>query len=560
MIDAMKIPCTDRNTEDPTTTGGETKARVVLPQSHGLQHAFVSNVHVLTGARFVGVLLSFALSVMLADKFGAGATSDAFFLVRRLVTSVAAAFERAIRLVFVPLIIAELHSSHATFKRRFFPARSIRIGIVTVCVALVLTMFASPAVGLIAPGFDEQRAVLARQLLRTLVWVIPLTLITALSLSWLNAARTFGKPELIKEAPRLFGVVALLTMVPLYGVDALAWAILLGTALAALITWRLAQRLLRKPWADGGVVGSMKELEGPRPRSSSGKRLAVLLIGQLHMQGALWIDLAFASTLVVGAVSTLEYAQRLFGLLPGVLANSLLTVAYTELSHKAAQRDYSGLRARIADIIRANLFLTLPVGVVLMGVADVAVNLLLHHGAFDATAAAETALVMRCMLPGLMINILASALLHSVVVDAQLPSVRIISIATAIGLGSRVLIFLIVVPRFELVGLVLGSAGAMLVVTVVLYVQIRRSWGSILGRIDMWTLLRIAACGVVASAALFLVRGVIDFLLPETDAWQLVAALASAASAAIAYLLAARWLGVQELRLVAGRLSDRRES
>jgi putative peptidoglycan lipid II flippase len=556
----MKMPHTDRKIQEPTTTGGETKAGIALAQSRGLQRAFVSNVRVLTGARVIGILLSFALSVMLADKFGAGATSDAFFLVRRLVTSVAAALERAIRLMFVPLIIAELHSSHATFKRRFFPAGSIRIGIVTVCVALVLTTFASPVVGLIAPGFDEQRAALAQQLLRILVWVIPLTLITALSLSWLNAARTFGKPELIKAAPRFFGVVALWTMVPLYGVDALAWAILLGTALAAWITWRLAQRLLRKPWTAGGIVGSMRELESPRPRSSSGKRLAVLLIGQLHMQGALWIDLAFASTLMVGAVSTLEYAQRLFGLLPGVLANSLLTVAYTELSHNAAQSDYSGLRARIADTIRANLFLTLPAGVVLVGVADVAVDLLLRHGAFDATAAAETTLVMRCMLPGLMVNILASALLHSVIVDAQLPSVRIISIATAIGLGSRVLIFLIVVPRFELVGLVLGSAGAMLVVAAVLYIQIRRSWGGVLSRIDMWTLVRIAACGVVASAALFLVRGVIDFLLPRTDAWQLVAALASAASAAMVYLLAARWLGVQELRLVAGRLSDQRES
>lgn len=520
-----------------------------------MRKGFGKNFVTLCLARGGGALLSIVLFFLLAKTLGAGSTSDAFFMARRFTTALTASIERTTALVLVPAVVGTVAAQEAG--QRSGPLlRPVNLALLLCFLgALAIAAMAPWVVHVLAPGFEEERHGLASHLLRILAFMLPLSMAASIGVSFLNAYRRFAIPELATHLPRVALIGTLIGMTAVQ-VDALAWALLAGSAAVVLVLTPPVARILvdlRRRTA--------KAAAGPETEARSqrlGRRLGLTSLSQLQLQGTSWIDAAFASLIGIGALSMLEYAQRLVGLLPSLLSNSLLTVAYTELSGAAMADDLDRFRRNLVWTIRANLFLILPTAVVLAGTADLLVGLVFQRGAFDAATAAETTRTIRFMMPGLAVNAVVSATMAALIVDTSLPSFRIVSTAIAVMLASRVLIFLFTVERFELAGLVLGSAAAMTLGLVTLFAFLLHYWKGLFVWQDAAALGGIVLCTAISAAALEGVRAYMSDYLPGGFAGQLAMLVLSSGAAGIAYLAAAALFRLREVELLGDRLLRRR--
>lgn len=505
-----------------------------------MQHpSFRKNFWLLAVAKGSGVAMGFLIFLLLARWLGAGGASDAFFLVRRFVTGLGTSIEYGCQRILVPPLVRSETSTAGP------PVRTITVTLALSCLAgVALWWGAEWVVRALAPGFDEERIALATRLMRIVAPMIALTALAAIAVAHVNAVRAFGLGGFASQLPRLILILALLLLPT--SVEILAWALVVGSALYAVV---LAPAVVRI------VLGSRQRRAAARAASDktetstgdNGKRLGIVGLAQVEMQGVGWIDAAFASFIGLGALSMLEYGQRLMGLLPSLLSGSLISVAYTEMSYAAAAGDTESFRHNIVRIMRANLFLILPLAVFSAAIADLLVSVLLGHGEFSAAAVDGTTEVVRLSVPHLTFVAINSAAMSALIAEASAASRRIMAIGVVAMLISRIAIFAVVVAPFGLAGLMLGSAGSIGLGTLLFTVLLGRHLGGLFGRDDLYAFGAMVAAAVAAGLSVYGVR-----LMVEEGGLihELLALALSAPVAAASYFGVAALLGVPEVELL----------
>ncbi|MBF0305984.1 MAG: hypothetical protein HQL41_10105 [Alphaproteobacteria bacterium] len=521
-----------------------------------LAEGFRKNFWFLSLAKGVGALLGAFVFMFLASWLGAGVATDAFFLVRRFATGLTSSIVRASNLLLVPSLVAALVATEAG-RPTLGPVRTmVVVSLAGWLSATAMATWSEPLVRLLAPGFPDETVGLAAHLLRIMAFLVPLTIMASIAASHMNAARRFALAEYAGQLPR----IALLTTVlllPVAGVDALAWAMLTGSAAYLAVLLPPVLSMLRERARRGAALAA----EGDSPPADTGpgigRRLSVVGLTQVEVQGVAWIDAAFASLIGIGAVSMLEYAQRLVGLLPSLLSTSLISIAYTEMSYAAAHADRDLFRRSTTRIMRANLFLILPVAVAATVGADLLVEIFLHHGRFSAEAAAQTTRIVHLTMPYLTINSINAAAIAALVADASAEARRILLTAIVVMLGARLVIFLSVVGPFGLAGIVLGSGAALALGSFVMFTQLSRHCGGLLDRSDRRALVVMLLAAGLAALAMQGARMLVGQSWEGPWAGDLASLALCGAAAGVVYLGVCGLAGLSEVDLIAARLRRR---
>jgi putative peptidoglycan lipid II flippase len=140
--------------------------------------------------------------------------------------------------------------------------------------------------------------------------------------------------------------------------------------------------------------------------------VATVLLFALCRQSQVLIERYLASHLPAGAISHLNYAQKV-AQIPMTLSLMLCTVTFPVVARALADGDTEGARARVERD------LALAACVVLLGTAAVVacapqiIEVLFQRGAFTAADTAATARVMRVYALGLLAQTLVGALIRS---------------------------------------------------------------------------------------------------------------------------------------------------
>jgi peptidoglycan biosynthesis protein MviN/MurJ (putative lipid II flippase) len=196
------------------------------------------------------------------------------------------------------------------------------------------------------------------------------------------------------------------------------------------------------------------------------------------MIGAGWVDMAFASLAGVGGIATLEFAQRLTNVAPGVASNSITSVYYTEFASALAEGDKQRFRDAMRDAFRASLFFSVPMAVLIATLRDPLVTLVLEHGAFSRQAA-ETAqaivLILSILLP---VNALLGVSVSSVFSDPGHRHILVITSSAAISITIRVAVAASLIATFGVLAVPLSSLLSMTVMLAALQFWQARRMGS----------------------------------------------------------------------------------
>lgn len=333
-------------------------------------------------------ILGFARDMVVAQAFGAGPITDAFFvafripnLLRRLLA------EGALSTAFIPVFTDYL----TTRPRAEFVGmlRAVAGGMVTLLLLVSsLGMLLAPWIlRVMAPGFFAVPATgeLAVWLTRLMFPYLFFVGLAALAMGILNAHRHFLAPALAPVMLNLAMIGAVLGLAPLFAEPIVGVAV--GVLLGGLGQFLLQCPSLRRR---GTLLAPTLALGHPALR-----RIRLLMLptvfGLAVTQLNILVDTVIASFLRQGSISWLYYADRVVEFPLGVFGIAIATAALPTMAEQAARGDPAALRQTLAFSLRLGLFITLPATVGLLVLREPIVRVLFQRGEFTAEDTAATA-------------------------------------------------------------------------------------------------------------------------------------------------------------------------
>ncbi|WNM35215.1 lipid II flippase MurJ [Streptomyces sp. Li-HN-5-11] len=392
-------------------------ARAATPAGGGADPAsssrrFLARAALVTASLSIaGSLLGLVRDQALARLFGAGSDTDAF-LVAWTVPEFAATLliEDGLALVLVPAFSMALarraRGAPGDPVRALVAGTLPRLALAFAAMAALVAATAPYLVRALAPGLPDPRlAADCTQL--TAICVLAFGLAGYCSAA-LRAHRRFLAPAAIYVAYNTGIIAAMFLFGGRWGVRAAAVGVAAGACLMVAVQlpslWRELTSRTRTP----GVAGADQVEERPKQLAV----IAAVLLFAVCRQSQVLVERFLASTLPAGAISHLNYAQKV-AQIPMTLSLMVCTVTFPVVARALADGDTERARSRVQRDLSLASCVVLVGMCVVIACAPQMIELLFQRGAFTAADTAATADVMRVYALGLLGQTLVGALVRS---------------------------------------------------------------------------------------------------------------------------------------------------
>lgn len=351
------------------------KTKRLLARANGKQTLGGATV-IISGAYLLSRVLGLLRDRLLIAHFGKGPLLDAynaaFSLPDLLFTLLVSG---AFAVAFIPVFTAQLKQSDQDEAWDMASTLLNLLVIVTIVAGILGMIFASPLVRLFAVGFPPAQHDMAVRLTRIMLLTPILFAISSVLGSIQQALNRF----LIYALASVFynvGIIAgILFFAPHAGIYGVAWGVVFGTILQALLQWF-------------GLIGLGYHY---RPvlklRMKSVRRVLILMGPRAIDQGMdqinYVVEKTIGSTLAPGTVTAYALANNLKNVPLSLIGNAIATAAFPRLSAHVAEGKNSELADDVSKTARLILFLALPSAAVAIVARGYIVRLLYGFGDTD---------------------------------------------------------------------------------------------------------------------------------------------------------------------------------
>lgn len=474
--------------------------------------------------------------MLVARYLGASLVADAFFVAFRFPNLFRSLFaEGAFNPAFVPLFAGRLHEGGREAAHEFAEACFAVLTWTVLAFVAAMELVMPWAMDVLAPGFGDQpgKLELATELSRICFPYLLFISMVSLQSGVLNALGRFaaaaGTPVLLNVVS-VAVLVALAPYAPTPG-HAMAWGV-------------FASGLAQFLWLIYSVRRAGMPIRLKRPTLSPAvkamlRRILPGAVGAGVYQLNLAINTIIASTVANGAVSYLNYAERVNQLPLGVVGVAAGTALLPLLARQIKAGETQAAAEAQNRAMELVLLLTLPAMAALLVIAHPVVAVLFERGQFgpdDTRAVAGTLAVLVGGLPAyVLVKVLTPAFFARE--DTRTP-VRI----AALAMAANVILNLILVRWLSYLGLALATAAsAWLNVTLLVLVLERRGWFFVDKRNEQRLPRTLAAC-VAMAVVLYGAELVLEPWL-AMPGWRFAALGLLVAAGVAAYAVAAPLLG-----------------
>lgn len=488
-------------------------------------------------AQLIGHTLSFLLSVVIAAKFGAAETTDAYFMAfstSELLTKIL--LGGALTSVLLPVFVEALTRDDPDRAWRLFSSLFSLAAVSFLLLGGALELLAEPLVRFLAPGFSGDARLLTASLLRIALPAYLFMFLTDLATVPLHAHRRFGLPAATRLLAPFTTLVTLLALAGRMGIFAIAIGSVMGAALQT-----------------GVLLGALRHsgyrfrLASPWANPDARRVLALTLpfaLSILAADGAGVVYRILVSHLPEGSLASLKFGEKIFQMTNLLFMGTIAQVAFPVFAQAVASGSGEIVRDRLRTAVRLAAFLGVPLTVGIILLREPIVRVLFERGAFTSTAAAATAMLVPLFMIGLIGNGVSSLLGH---LTLALQRTKI-SVAVNIALQTiAASLFVLLVPRLGVAGLALVSGLGPFVLTALYLFALRNVVPNLsavfLDRVFMRLALAGGACGVLVAAT---TTG-IHTLLPPGVMRDFASLLAGGGAGLGAFLTTAWLLRVPEI-------------
>ena len=350
-------------------------------------------------ATMLSRIFGFLRDMVVAAFFGAGLTTDAFFIAFRIPNMLRRLLgEGSLTVSFVPVFTEYLKNKTREDAYELANVAFTTLSIILVVISLAGVLFSPFIVTLQVPGWYIKHpdhyhlTVFLNRLMFPYIFFIALV---ALCMGILNSLRHFAAPALSPVILNICMILAALLLRDLFQepITALAVGVMIGGVLQLAMQWPFL------------VKFGLKLKPNFNFRHPGLKQIGLLFFpaafGASVYQINVWVSGILASFLPTGSVSYLYYADRIVELPLGVFAIAIGTAALPSFSEQVAKGDFHELKGTINFSLRLILFVTIPATVALIVLRVPIISVLFQRGAFDIQSTFLTAQALLCYALGL---------------------------------------------------------------------------------------------------------------------------------------------------------------
>ncbi|MGB0383314.1 MAG: murein biosynthesis integral membrane protein MurJ [Ardenticatenaceae bacterium] len=323
--------------------------------------------------------ISFLREAVVSMYFGISADLDALLLAQMIPLFLAGTIASTIQAVIVPLYteMSEDTAEQSEFINKVYTLFLLFMIGITAILALITPWMVQG----IGSGLEDSQKKLLLPLFWLLLLFVPFKALSGFKRALFYAEKDFWSPGI---SPAIMAVVTMISVwfgSLRWGIYSLAFGIALGSAVELLVTgWLLARRGIR--------LRLTLALQDRRLRKLFSLSLP-LAIGSVSTGTIVIIDRMMASTLSVGSISALGYAERINGMMLLALG-SLQMAVFPFFAEQAGLADRKQLIKDFKQTISLICFILAPVSLIVIFFNRPLVALLFQRGSFDAQATAVT--------------------------------------------------------------------------------------------------------------------------------------------------------------------------
>jgi len=516
----------------------------------------------LAGSALASRLLGLLRDRLLASRFGAGEELDMYFAAFRIPDFIyGILIMGGFTAVFLP-IFSEYFEKN---KEEAFRMVSNLLNVLFFLLAgfaLILFVFMPFLIQFVTPGFSGEMREATVPLAR-LMLLSPILL--GVSAVFSGMLQYFRKFLVYSFAPVLYNagiIVGVLFFAPALGLIGLAWGVVLGASLHFLIQ---VYPVFQSGFSFKNVFSffdpslvRMARLTAPR------------IVGAAAFHVNLVVITALASTLAVGSIAVLSFANNLHFLPIGVIGISLATAAFPLLSRAAAKKDDVAFQENLLRTVRTVFFFIIPVASFMFLLRSQIIQLVLGTGEFGLADIKLTGAVFGAFALGVFFQSLVPLFARAfyALKDTKTP--------TLIGIGAIVsnvavalaLLWVFSFPNFiqrflisffdvadiqdaRVLALPLAISASVVLQGFLLALFLKRKMPGISMRKVSGPLNRIGICGVLMGiVSFFALQGAFLLLPSDTFLNVLLQVILVVVAGLAAYLAAAKLLRVEELKFL----------
>ncbi len=478
-----------------------------------------------------------------AAYFGVGREKSAFdvaFLVPNTIQILVS--QAALSAALIPVFAGLLETGKR--EEAWLVARTVLTLMILVLGALVVLVMAfAPEIMIIfAPGYRHDPVMMSSivHMSRLLFPTVVILAITGVVISVLNSFDHFTLPAVAPIAWNLVIVLAIVLAAGRYGIDAMAWGVLLGT---------MVQLIIQLPGLKGrnGRLGWSLAWRNPHVRKVGALMLPVSLsIGLINFNQV--VDVQFASFLGNGGVAAMNYAFRLYQLPESLFAIAVGTVLFPTLSRMAARNRRDDFRSMLALGLRMIFFVLIPASAFLLIMAEPLVRLAYQHGAFGGNDTSVVASALFFFALGSAFSG-GSTLLTRGFFSLSRPWIP--TILAVANLGINALLDWLFIKPFGLGGIPLSTSVVSALTFFVLLFLMRRELTRISGSELLGSAARVTVLSMLAISIGYLIWLGVDHQIGRAVVAQILSIAVSLAATSALFMGLAWMMKMPELKLLA---------
>lgn len=456
--------------------------------------------------------MGFARDMVLSYFYGADGITDAYFVSQTIPEFLFLLITQAISISFIPIYM-EVRHQQSEQAANSFTDRLLQLCWIC-CFVLVTVVYLIPdqLVSLMAMGFDGETFDLAVRFVKITVWGMFFRISSSIQQNFLNANQKFNMPAFV-GIPYDAIIIASIPIAYCFGVDLLAWGPVAGSFIQFVLTLIIVRKIkpqfhFRKKILDSNLLTMIKYF-------------VPVSLGVGAYQINVLVDRTLASK-TIGGVTMLNYATKVDNVLEQIIIASLATVMFASFASLAAQRKNKEFNNAVEKTLLVVSTCMAPIAVYAIIYARPIIALLFGRGAFDVQSIDMTSDAMMFYSIGLI------ALSANTIINRALYAIKQITITTIIscaGVGSNVVLNIILENYMGINGLALATSIANIFTCVLLLIVFRKKSPGISYKLILFDFAKCLLASIVMGAASYFVYFQLCQCISDILAFAIAAAL-----------------------------------
>ena len=355
------------------------------PSQNQASQSLLKAAWVIAFVTIVSKLIGFLRDVVIANFYGAGMVSDAYYYAYQipaiaiiLLGGVGGPFHSAVVAVFSKLI-PDIKEKASDSVNKLFNTFLTSSFLVFLLLAILIFAFSDIIMKLIISNGSSELVHLAAVHLKIMSPILVVGGVVGIYYGILITYKEF----LIPNVSPILMSIAIIAIISLVRHDNTGIALALATTIGALC--QFVYQLPKLKSLGFKFKPNLEVFNNPQYKNILELLFPAILsstVGQVYI----YVDMFFASQLQEGAWSAIGYANRLFQFPVGVLVTAFLVPLFPIFSRLVAEKDFDNIRYYFNKGVGLLNFVAFPILVLILLLSVDAVRLIFQRGAFNEVA------------------------------------------------------------------------------------------------------------------------------------------------------------------------------